>query len=83
MIDQVDNPADSSTQFKDVERSRAIGAEIGLKFRFSTDLLGNISYCYQYARDDVTKLQLSNSPLNLLKFSIATTLLQPFSLGFE
>ncbi len=75
LIDQVIDPADSISQFRNVSKVSARGLELELNAKLSNHLRGYASYSHQVARDSETDRRLTNSPAHIVKLGVLYTVL--------
>jgi iron complex outermembrane receptor protein len=74
LITQTTDPADGLAVFRNVGAVDARGLEAGLETRFAGDLRARASYTLSDARDQDTKMRLSNSPAHLVKVNASAPL---------
>ncbi|HYC31248.1 MAG TPA: TonB-dependent receptor, partial [Gemmatimonadales bacterium] len=82
LIDLTVDSTDGLYVYRNVGRSEATGAEVGLEARF-TGLTGYANYTYQHALDGSTDLVLTNSPAHLLKAGVAADLARSLGAALE
>jgi outer membrane receptor for ferrienterochelin and colicins len=70
LIDQVADPADTSIQFRNVEKVRASGFEVELTGRWSSGVNAYANYVLQNARDVALGERLTNSPEHIVKWGV-------------
>lgn len=77
LIDQTVDPADSLTQYQNVNKVHASGLEVELNLRSSTRMHWRLSYSIQDAEDAVIKQRLTNSPRHILQLAVSSAPLSP------
>lgn len=83
LIDQQVDETDGLWQFRNVEKVRGTGIELGLNLRSPNGVRGYLEYNYQMARDVVLDERISNSPAHGLKLGISFPLVEPMLLSLE
>lgn len=62
--------ADGSLQFRNVDRVKSDGVEVGVEVHWPGAFRGHLSYSYSDTRDDRTNRRLANSPHHLVKTGV-------------
>jgi iron complex outermembrane receptor protein len=74
LINQIKDPADSKTQFRNLEKVDTYGAEAELDVKISTGVWCNLNYTLLYARDVTNDCELSNAPRHTARFRASSPL---------
>lgn len=74
LINQVLDPTDSLTQFRNLDKVGAYGAETELDVKFSNGVWCNLNYTLLYARDVTHDCELSNAPRHTARFRTSSPL---------
>lgn len=83
LIDTWIDPADSLTQFQNISRVDAFGAELDFEARLHSGVTGYANYTFQDARDSETDQQLSNMPAHLVHLGFGCSLSGSFEVAVE
>ena len=81
LIDQVES--DTLLQFQNIDRAKGTGFELELNSRFRSGIWGYLGYSYQYAQDEITNTQLSNSPTQIVKSGLSTIFRKKLTAAME
>jgi outer membrane receptor for ferrienterochelin and colicin len=83
LIDQVLDPSDSLTLFRNVNKAIGKGLEIELRYKQNSRLNGFINMAFQNARDPDLDKSLSNSPNVLIKSGLVFPVTKVFTFSPE
>lgn len=84
LITQEEDPADGSLQFRNTERVKSDGLEVGMEVNWPDVLKGHISYTRQETVNDSTDDWLANSPRHLGKAGVIVPIFRDnYNLGAQ
>ncbi len=79
LLDPVTDPTDSLIQLRNIGSADAYGVELGLRALLSHGFSAFANYTYERTSGSDVDGQLSNSPLNMVKFGVWSSFLRHFS----
>lgn len=71
LTSQIIDPGDGLLVFQNQAAAHASGLELALEARFTNGFMARVAYAIQSAEDEITDLELSNSPHNLAKLNVS------------
>jgi outer membrane cobalamin receptor len=83
LIDQVLDPADSLTLFRNVNKAIGQGVEIEFRYKHNSRLNGFVNMAFQNTRDPDLEKSLSNSPNVLIKSGLVIPVTKIFTVSPE